>query len=326
MRHLTLGTLFVVLAVAGLSQVAGAQPKDPPAPPPPGEDRAATSEGMGAMLERRIDRIEREETALREAKAMLDRGEPVEKVREYLRETVGEDVRDRMQQWRDRRGAPPDERRPGQPGPRGGEGRGSDDMPTPRRGGPEGPHAGPDPASDGPPLPPNRALELLRDVNPPMFERLNRMRERNPEQFRDAMRRVSPRLTEFDRESRAHPGMWRLRVQMFRLEREARDLARTAAGEPAAERAEAVAKLNSVIGEQFDLRLRMREQEVSDLTERVSDIRSQIDAASKDREALVAARARDMIEEARMDDRPPPGGPGDGPQRRRNRGDQPPLD
>lgn len=160
-------------------------------------------------------------------------------------------------------------------------------------------------------------MELLQDVNPPMFERMRRMRERNPEQFRDALRRVGPRLQEFDRESRAHPGMWRLRVQMFRLEREARDLAATIAEGGVEENKAAVDRLKTVVGEQFDLRVRMREQEVADLTERVSEIRGQIEAAAGERESMVARRTRELVRAAREGEPPPPGGPEDRPPARR---------
>lgn len=309
----------VILAAGGRDRLTWAQPADAPAPRAVGPGEAPSPESMRELLTRRAERANRERAALREALDMLNQGRPTVEVREFLRDKIGDEMRERAEQWRDRRDRPGEGRRPAEPRGRGGEGPDGDPMFAPGPGdGPRAPRGEERPPADAPPLHPDRTLELLRDVNPPMFERLRRLRERNPEEFREAVRRVGPRLAEFDRESRAHPDMWRLRVQMFRLERDARDLARQVAAGGVEPDEDATARLRRMVGEQFDLRLRMRDQEIQDLTDRVARIRTQMETARVDREELVATRTRELVQQARRGDRPPPNKEDPAPNRRRN--------
>lgn len=160
---------------------------------------------------------------------------------------------------------------------------------------------------------PERAMEVLRQANPPLFERLDRLRESEPEQFRALIERFAPRLAEFDRERAERPEQWRVRSEMFRLDREAARLARRATSVPEEERGAAALALRDAVARQFDLRLRLREQEVGRLNERVDEIRRQIGEAARHRDAEVARRVRQLMRDARegrdTPDAPPPPAP-----------------
>lgn len=292
--------LISVLHGSGLSGYG--QPSESAPPPSERASEAESAESMRELLDRRLSRSDRERAALEEAVNMLDQGDSPAAVREFLRERIGDDIRARAGQFRDRPAG--DQRQ--QPPVRRGQRPNNNNV---DRGGPDarGPERGRPRPDDPPPLPPERVMELLREANPPMFERLSRLRERNPEEFRSVIRRFAPRLAEFDRESRTRPEAWRQRVRMFQIEREGRALARAVAEKGADGDPEAINQLRTLLSEQFDLRLKMREQEVAELTERIATIRSQIEDAATERDAMVAQRTREMVRDAREGARSPSG-------------------
>ncbi len=257
-----------------------------------GGDEAAQREEAKVLLERRLERMEKEEAALHEAMGMLDRGEPLEAVRGLVRREIGAGLRDRARNQRE----PPDR------GPRAGR------QPSPPP--PPGPPPPPPPKQDSP-IEPERAMDVLRQANPQLFERLRRLRENDPQRFRVLLDRFAPRLAEFDRERRDRPEQWNLRAESFRMDRDAVSLARRAAEAGPGERTPAVDALREVVTRQFDLRLRLHEQEVGRLNERVDEIRRQIGKAGLEREEVVARRVRELLRDAREGretpgDEPPP--------------------
>lgn len=304
-------TIIFCLALAMCVSPVSARQQPEETPPPPRQraapERRARPHDASARegLSRRLERAEREQRVLRQALDMLDQGRSPEEAQRFVREQLDAEPRDGAR----RRGAAPGDRGgPERPRERGGD-QGGPRRPAPA---PEG-----DPLLDAPPpppLPPERAMELLEEVHARIWERLRRLQREDEAEFQRVLRRVSPRLSELDRERQDRPQMWRLRSQSFRLHRQATDLARTINAQGIDHSQRELERLRAIAGEQVDLRLRLREEEVRHLSERIEHIRAQIGEAANQREAQVAQYMRDVLKQSReeRDREPPP--PTDGPR------------
>lgn len=318
------GAALMTVLFAG-STMAWGQPGEPPrrAPGPgpgmapglghgPGAPRPAGTEAEQrasaiASLEQRLTVIREQEQAVEEGLAMLRAGEPLEKVRERSAAAF-EGPRDRIREHG------PGDRRP--MGPRGDEAR-------PGGGKPDG--------LGGPRLTPEQreaAMEFLRMQHPQMFERLEHLRQSDPEGFDRMVEQRAPRVMPWLKERESDPEMFELRRSFFEMEMKARALAEQIAEAPDASDA-ATVELVRTLGQQFDVRVRMTERDISKLGERVQHLRQEALDQSDRKSDLIQQRATEMVERARVrpEEPGPMGegrrdrGPGDrGPQGRGGRG------
>ncbi len=234
------------------------------------------------FLERQLERVRREEAALQEALMNLEHGEPLAAVRRRAAAAMGERAEERAagnQIFLFRR-------RPG-----------------------EGPDAGPAPRGDRRDTPPDpdSLLAFGRELNPGMFERIDRLRRESPEEFEQAFSRLAPRLMRMLEEKRRNPESWERRLRMWNLEREAWATARRARELPAEAQEPARARLIELGEEMFDLRLRSMLQHVDDLSNRLSRLRDEIAHSTSRRDELVRERVDEFM--ARASDPKAPGPP-----------------
>ncbi len=304
------GAVLMTVLCAGATQSL-AQPSEPPrrAPgmgpgptgpgPGPGPSRPAATEAVQresaiAALEHRLATIREQELAIQEGLEMLRAGEPLEKVRERAAgafEGHRERVRERVREGAERG---PGDQRP--KGPRGDESR------------PDGPGGPGGPGGHPPRLSPEQreaAMDFLRTQHPQMFERLEQLRQSDPEGFDRMVEQRAPRVMPWLRERESDPEMFELRRSFFEMEMQARALAQQIAESPEASDA-ATVDLIRTLGEQFDVRARMTERDISKLADRVQRLRQETLDQGDRKSELIQQRATEMIERARSR----PGGQG----------------
>lgn len=278
--------------------VAAAHQDDPPTPPPidgpldpspmPDVDLEVSPERMKENLKRQLDRNARERAMLEEGLAMLERGESPLKVREHLRETVRDGLRDRFQQMRDGRPRPGERRDPPMFDRPGG----------PPEGGPP-PHEPGGPPPRGGPRPLDRLFGVLRETNPGMAERLERLRREDPEQFQKLFDEYAPRLARLAEERERLPDRWPDRVKQLLLQQRAGALAREISGMPADKQAEATVRLRANLGEQFDIRLKFAREDLERNKQHAQRLEQEIAENTSDREAAIEKQLNDMLRQAR---------------------------
>jgi len=296
------GAALMTVLFAGAT-LSLAQPSEPPRRGPgpamgpgggsgPGPSRPAGTEAEQrasaiAALEQRLAALREHEQAVEEGLSMLRAGEPLEKVREHAgaafegqRERIRERVRDGIERG-------PGDRRP--MGPRGDEAR------------PDGPGGPGGPGGHPPRLTPEQreaAMEFLRMQHPQMFERLENLRQSDPEGFDRMVEQRAPRVMPWLRERESDPEMFELRRSFFEMEMQARALAQQIAEATASSDA-ATVELVRTLGQQFDVRARMTEREISKLGERVQRLRQEALDQSDRKSELIQQRATEMIDRAR---------------------------
>jgi hypothetical protein len=322
-RCVLLVALAAGTAAARQDQAAPATPPTPPAgaagdPGAPNDERA-----MRELLKRGLERAKRSQKTIEEAVAMLDRGEPIAKVREFSREAFRADLMERGQEFRERtgRGGPmgPGGGNPGRPGgmrPFGGDG---------PMGGPGGPMGGPGgPEGDGPVrelLTDERALEIVKETNPALFERLSKLQQNNPEELRKVLERFRPQLVDLARQRQDDPDGWPARARLFMLDREANSAARRIAALDPDKRDEAKPRLRAILERAFDARLKVVEADIKRMQRRIEMLQREITDKNGQKDVLVGQRMDQMLKRAdeAMDE---PLGPG--PEQRDRDGDGPP--
>lgn len=270
------------LAAAWAVAAAPADRLQPPADPPPQpDDRGA----LRVRLERRLEQVRRDEERLTQALEKLEAGEPLEEVR-----GAAEGPRD---------------------GPRG--------RPGPGRRGAGGPRPDGPPPPGGPPpqgrVDPHAIMEFIRAHTPELAARLDELRRRDPQAADRLMERLQGRVREVLSERdpalrEARTAEFRHMPRMFEVSRRFTQAIRR--GAPEAEAAAARTALRSAIGEQFDLRLKRHQAEISVLEERVTRIRREVEDYTTRREQVIDAaleraekRAREPERDGDAPDAPP---------------------
>ncbi|MDX2114664.1 MAG: hypothetical protein SFZ24_03460 [Planctomycetota bacterium] len=309
--------LLIALLLAPWPAHGQDQPADPPPPQPPSHpmeepilealggpigspDTPENRRRARAMLQQRLESLTKEQQAMQEAIAMLDRGEPLDAVRTEAWRTIGKTMGERLRRFRELRQArgegnaedlpqmgddafaegPPPRGQPGQPE-------------RPRRPGPMGPEGGMPPEA-----PVEGLLAMLREIRPALGERLTTLRQEDPEEFRRIFQQFRGRLAKLFRDRMHDPERWPQRAEMFRLEMDAIESARRAAALAPAERGGQLDRLREVLGKQFDLRLELAESDLARLDSRSAELRSDIEARKARRDTLVQERVQQMVERA----------------------------
>lgn len=301
-------------------RTSDAAPGTPGTPGNPDDERQ-----LREALQRGLERAKRSQKTLEDAVAMLDRGEPASKVREFSRDAIRADLMERGQEFRERNGRggrpdrpeglrPPHPGGPGDPmrepeGPMGGPGR------------PDGP-GGPD--DDRPireMLTDERALEIVKETNPTLFERLTKLQESNPDEFRKLIERFRPQLVDMARQRHDDPEGWPARAKLFMLDREANSAARRIAALDPDKREEAKPRFRAILERAFDARLDVIQADIKRMQRRIEMLQREITDKNGQKNELVDQRMDHMLKraEASLDEPLEPG-----PDRRDRDGNPPP--
>lgn len=138
-------------------------------------------------------------------------------------------------------------------------------------------------------------LGLMEDMEPGSSDRLQRLREENPDRFEAIIARIGPHTLYMDHLRRNDPRAYELRREEHELGMRAMYLAhKVRRADDEAEEAEHREELHAVLEEQFDVRTQLLEHEMAQLERRLEHIREQI-ADQKDRRDHVIGRRMEMI-------------------------------
>lgn len=315
------------LGAPAIARQDSAPPKKPAgdAAPTSAPDADEEERILREFLQRGLDRAKRSQKTIEEAVAMLERGEPVSKVREFSREALRADIQDRAQQWRDRARDGEGPARPGGPG--GGPLRRSerDGLGRPGAPGGEGPLPGEsvnpgEPRPPRQPLSPEQALEIIKETNPQFYERISRLRKERPEEFERVMERFRPQLADLSRQRQDDPEGWPVRAKLFMLDRDANAAARRIAAMEPEQREQAKLRFRELLGRAFDARLKVIEADIARMQRRIAVLQAELKDKNGQRDELIDQRMEQMLKRAE-DSLGDPLGPG---PERSDREDVPP--
>jgi hypothetical protein len=250
-------------------------------PPPQRESHAGTQRRepeLRERLQRRMAELREEQERLARAMDMLDNGASREDVMRELR--VG-DMGD----------APPE---PGRPQERAGRPKPDDGAPEPDR--PRRARGGERFASADDPSR-EQVAAFMRENLPGLAERLERLKEANPEMAARMGTRLTPRIMDII-ETREHdPDLARLKLDELQngvAMVEALGAVRAARDEP--ERLKAAhGALADRVADQFDIRAKLHRHEIDQLRQRVDRLQAELDQKLGQREEAIRKRLDDML-------------------------------
>jgi hypothetical protein len=177
-------------------------------------------------------------------------------------------------------------------------------------------------AQERPPVPPpppvEEILERLADERPELHERLMRLREENPERFRDELsdlardRAVFQYLRHHEEEGEIdeeqerremeelrerHPEQFKLIERDEELTETTVELAEEIRGaEEGDERNELKGKLRDLLNEQFDVRMAIRRFEAKELQRHLKELTAALERRAKNKAALIERRMTELLD------------------------------
>ncbi|MFG0294033.1 MAG: hypothetical protein ACF8MJ_12890 [Phycisphaerales bacterium JB050] len=272
-----LGALLFALPVS--TTVAAAPP--PPAQPrptdgtvdgPPDAERDAEARNHARrMIMARLERIRAEEASLEATLAAIEAGQPLHELRIPGRQDRGPE-------------AGPDDERIRRDGDREREAPIREDFTD------------------------EQIEAFIAEVYPEWIAQIEKIRQHDPDALQKLLRDRRPRLVELMIERRDHPAVFEARQKFARSEMMIRRVAWSLArAENPEERQQAEAKLDTLIGEQFDLRIGVLEAELAEVETDAAKKRAEIAEARENRDTLIVERKADLIRAIR-ERRPGPRG------------------
>ncbi|MCA9292733.1 MAG: hypothetical protein KDA20_02845 [Phycisphaerales bacterium] len=275
-----------------------AQDRDPAAQP------AERGQRLRHMLEQRLERLREQEAKIQGALDRMDQGQRPD-IEPWMLEP---EARSPIEGGPEHRGP-----RPGRPGPDDEPGLGGppiDGRPMGRPG--RGPEAGPGPGAGlgpggRPPLPRERAMDFLRENNPRLHQRLERLREHNPEAVDQAIQERQGRFRELMQERSEHPEAFAARQEAFEAREAVHAAARALVTRP--DDPAAMNEVRQAVEHAFDLQLKLREMTLGRLSDELEDARAQLAEQRSHRAEAIDARVQDVIRGAAgqpLDEPPPP--------------------
>lgn len=164
---------------------------------------------------------------------------------------------------------------------------------------------------DGPPEDRERLMAAVERELPEFAARVRELREKHPQLADRMFQRLAPRVRDALRVREHDPEMFTLRIaeiksglnvlEAIHASRQARQMD-DSAPDAAAKRADAEKQLREAVGTAFDARLRIDEHEAQRLSERVDEIRTEIEKKRADRQKAVD----EIVSRAAKGEMPPP--------------------
>jgi len=146
------------------------------------------------------------------------------------------------------------------------------------------------------------ALEVLKDINPEVAERLGEW-EDNPQRIRMMLGRQMPRIQKLIQTKKSDPELYGLTVKDMKLGLECEKLSREFrdAGRDGDEgRADRIrGEVAELVDQHFDVRQQMREMELERMERRLAQARKQLEKRSKMRGELIEQRVTELTGDKR---------------------------
>ncbi len=135
-------------------------------------------------------------------------------------------------------------------------------------------------------------LELIRAQRPALAARIEVL---NPTERREAINRAAPKLRNMIEMKRNDPQGYELYKQQWILENQAGDLARRLKSVKGDEAAKLHAELRAVSEQQFDIRSKLQDRDVSKLETRVAQLRADIQKQQNNRDQLIENQMKRLL-------------------------------
>jgi ElaB/YqjD/DUF883 family membrane-anchored ribosome-binding protein len=221
-----------------------------------------------AMAEKRLADLEQREADLHEILALVDSDASDDAIRTRVHELM-QDARNSMGPWGDR------------PNARGG-----------------GPGAGLGAGPGGPP-----GSEFLEHIDPRLHQHFERMRARNPERAEALLQKAGPRLERLENLRETDPERFEARAQAMRSIHDAMQAAHAVVdagteGLPQSEIDALKAEFMAKVGIAVDAGIALREMELVNAEERLTNLREEVEHMQDSRDEVVQKHAEEMLARA----------------------------
>lgn len=145
-----------------------------------------------------------------------------------------------------------------------------------------------------------KMLDVLREMEPELAERIDKWRQENPDRVADMLQRRFPRLRMMIELQKFDPEQFKLRMQDLVLSRQLLDHVR-------AYRAARLAKdgkpeevreqIRRHLVEQFEVRQKIRQRELERLEQRLRQLRKELDERAKTRDKVIDREVSQLLDD-----------------------------
>jgi hypothetical protein len=137
-----------------------------------------------------------------------------------------------------------------------------------------------------------QSAEWLRTSNPREFDRLQKLRQENPEQFRKEMRKALQ-----DYAKKQHPEQYQQFKKMRKAEERLQKLAKQyQAEQDPAEKAALEQTMRAELEQQFVEKQKMRQKELADLEQRLQQFKTELQGREQNKQQMIDLRMKSLIE------------------------------
>lgn len=143
----------------------------------------------------------------------------------------------------------------------------------------------------------DQALELVRMRTPEIADRLQQLREDDPEKFEHVVDRIDWRLHHLLREHRRDPEGFKLRAEEHRLRFQAHRLADRLQDAEGEEAEQLKQELRNTLEQEFQARIAVHEHELTQLQQRIQDLRDEIAHKREQMQQLIDERYQRLLDD-----------------------------
>lgn len=152
----------------------------------------------------------------------------------------------------------------------------------------------------------DRVLEFMEEYFPDQFDRLEELKLRHADLFRQRVRRMAPRIFELIHTMEQDPELGELMAREYRLEAEIRELARRYRGSKDADfKNQARQELRQLIEANFDVQVQRQYMQIERLEQRIVRQRQRLEREAEHRDSVIIRRVNRLLAERPAEDTPP---------------------
>lgn len=139
-------------------------------------------------------------------------------------------------------------------------------------------------------------LEWFKEEFPEKYEQLMELREKNPQKFRMQAMRLKKGWRMFHRLREEDPEAYEMFKEMFKLQEQVRDLAESYKKEDSEkEKQEIRQKMENLLSEAFDMKLKLGERRLQKLEERLSKLADFLQKRKEHKEKIIQQHLAELI-------------------------------
>ena len=143
------------------------------------------------------------------------------------------------------------------------------------------------------------AREIVAQLYPELTERMDTIYEKDPEELRRILQRRFPRIRFLVHLKDKNPALYELRIQDIRLGRESSALAKQVKqahlDDDKARYKTLYKELEDKLTQHFDVKQRLRQQEIEALRQRVEQLEDQLEQQDDDRKDIIEQRLGELV-------------------------------